>query len=112
MKRICSFILLCLIAVSIASCSFPVKYPQEGIYYCEELGLSIDFSIHMEDPNTCAKLYNEDGTYQVLECRIDFGSTMFLLSDDDIYLAGKVKFKDDKFILRDDKEYVFWKQPE
>ena len=111
MKKICSILLLCLIAVSIASCSRLEKIPEEGIWYCDELKISIDFS-KIDRPTECAKLYNEDGTYQMLECKIDFVSVMDFFLGDSIYLSGGIKFKDDKFIFTADKSYVFLKQPE
>lgn len=111
MKRIYSIVLICVVAVLIVSCSRLEKIPEEGIWYCDELKISIDFS-KIDKPTECAKLYNEDGTHQMLECKIDFVSVMDFFLGDSIYLSGGIKFKDDKFILTTDKSYVFLKQTE
>lgn len=111
MKKIYSILLICFIAVLIVSCTKLEKIPEDGIWYCNELKISIDFS-KIDKPTECAKLYNDDGTYQILDCYIDFVSVMDFFLGDSIYLSGGIKYKDDKFILTTDKNYVFLRQPE
>lgn len=91
------------------------KAPKEGQWYCEELKIAIDFSYIYENrtPNA-AKLYAEDGSYIDILCYIDYGTGLFLTSQDGEinYLAGEFSWKNDKLTVTsydDDSVYTFIK---
>lgn len=99
MKKI-YWLLLLIILVNLCACSIPKSKPNEGIYYCDELKISIDFSV-MENSSVCAKLYSDDGTYVECECLIDNGSGIFILSLDHetFYLKGNFEYKNDIVVV-------------
>ena len=103
-------VLLCIILVS--SCSFPAKKPEEGIWYCEELRLSIDFS-KIYSPDNCAVVYNENGEPKQYVCHIDYGNGIFITdNDNEYYLRGSFKYNQKKQTFTvtsfgEDIKYVF-----
>ena len=93
----------------------PSKKPTDGVYYCEELKIEIDFSLH-ETSTKCAKLYCENNTYIILSCHFDYGNGIFLIDDSNqeniYYLSGSFVWKEDKIIVKsniDNCSYVFSK---
>ena len=74
MKRvICTILLSCMLLLLMNACSIPYKHPEEGVWYCEELKMSIDFAMYNSSDYMCVKVYNDD-TYEVMECSIDYGN--------------------------------------
>ena len=115
MKRNATRIGLLLLIVSIllgsSSCSIPEKIPQGGVFYCDEMGISIDFSIIDTDPE-CGKLYAADGSYTTCRCMTDYGIGIVVMSTDQEidYLIGKFQYKNDLFYVtayKDGTTYVF-----
>ena len=115
MKKTGCLILICVLVLLITSCSvsFPAKKPEEGVFYCEELKISVDFSL-IDDEYHCAKLYNDDGTYLTLGCHFDYGrgvSFFQTIEDTEIhYLTGSFKWKKNEFIVIsyvNSKQYIF-----
>lgn len=94
-----------------SSCSIRGELPDSGIWYCEELKISIDFTKFHQGNNECAYFYNEDGSYELYKCLIDYGTTIGISSADeeDLYYIGNFNFKEDTFIIItfDGKEYAF-----
>ena len=87
-----------LLCVNLSACSFPQPKPQEGIWYCEELMIQIDFAKGTEH---CAKIFNPDGTYQDILCLTDYGSVIWLCSEDwqEDYLTGNFRYKNGLFYV-------------
>lgn len=85
--------------------------PEYGVWYCEELRLSIDFTF-IEYEDECAKIYNEDGTYTVCVSNFGHGNEIFVSIDnqEDYYLSGTFKYKKDLLIVtsyQNHKKYSF-----
>lgn len=115
---LCS-ILLALLA-SFVSCSIPTAKPKEGVWYCKELRISIDFSVASEYESMCATMYNDDGTYRDIGCHFDYGSGIFFfekLESDEIDILNahfKWSKRNNEFIvtsLSDGTVYVFTPMP-
>ena len=91
-KAICLFVVV-LLLMACASCTIPADFPKEGIYYCKELKVSIDFSI---EDTRCAKLYFDDGTYEDIDCGM-LGAGCYISrhsgDDEQIILNGDGKWK-------------------
>lgn len=105
-------ILLCVILL-VSSCSIPEKKPETGIWFCDELKISIDFSLAQNTSN-CAILHNDSGTYEPLGCHFDFGNRIYFfhqINDNEIdYLNGTFKWKHDEFIVTSnngESTYIF-----
>lgn len=116
MKKTCSIVISILLLFA-TSCSFTAKRPEEGIWYCDALDISIDFTL-CQETYLCAKLYKEDGTYQTLGCHFDYGSGISIFQEveeeDTIdYLNGSFQWKDNEFVVTtysDKVVYVFVKE--
>lgn len=111
-----TFILLLFWVLGLSACSFPQPKPQEGVWYCEELMIEIDFSVLNENksvnPPYFAKKYNADGTYLEIRCLFDYGSGIRLCSTDweEDYLYAEFSYRNDVFTVttREDKHsYIF-----
>ena len=120
MKKVCCLFLVFLFVVfsiAFSSCSIFAAIPTEGVYYCEELRMAIDFSWNEKMNNECVKMYEEDGSYTVCLTHIDYGSGIEICSLDQktTYLIGTRKYKDDVFSITtfdDETTYVFVKLDE
>lgn len=107
------YILLISIALLLSACSISNRLPDSGVWYCESLNMTIDFSQDTQDDKN-VKVYGEDGTYTVYRCNIDYGRGIFIQSlDNDMYLRGKFKYTGSTFIITstlDNKTYYFYEQ--
>lgn len=114
MKKLFASLLLITFMVSMLSaCSIPGKTPTEGLWYCNELGISIDFSLLAEE-NTpeCAKLYIGEGAAVDTLCYFDYGTGISLMSLDQTtdYFNGSFEYKNGKFTVTshaDKKQHIF-----
>lgn len=114
MKKLFASLLLITFMVSMLSaCSIPGETPAEGLWYCNELGISIDFSLLAEE-NTpeCAKLYIGEGAAVDILCYFDYGTGISLMSLDQEtdYFNGSFEYKNGNFTVTshvDKKQYVF-----
>ena len=105
MKRmmICVLCMALAIWIGLSACSFPLPKPEEGIWYCEELMIEIDFSVFYENEGVnspyFAKKYSADGTYQDVECLFDYGNIIHIRSLDcsETYLLGEFVYWRDAF---------------
>lgn len=102
-KRLLLIPLLCFVLV-LSACYFPIrrKVPTEGEYYCDELKISIDFSIFAEDDNPqCVKIYSSDDEYTIGLCLCDYGTGMNIRSlDQEIdYVVGEYLYADGVFTI-------------
>ena len=126
-KFILAFILICIIIVS-TSCTTAPDLPSDGIWYCEELKLVIEF----EGREASVDSYDENLSHMDLQLRnwIDGGFDIICEDADgeiiEIYTGWRKRTSSDKFIIRlygkanpdddfrtqielDDEEYVFVK---
>lgn len=98
-----------LLCANLFACSIPSPRPQEGIWYCEELMIEIDFNC-AADTDKCAKIYDSDGNSQDILCRFDYGSLISICSEDqqtDI-LIGNFRYKNDLFsVTTIDKSHTY-----
>lgn len=115
-KKVFAFILCLLLGIELSACSIPQAKPKEGIWYCEELMIEIDFSVYSKgegvNPPYFAKRYSADGTCQDVLCHIDYGSGIWICSLDykEDYLGGNFSYRNGVFSVttREDKyTYVF-----
>ena len=116
MKKVFLFFIAIIIAFSLTSCAIamPAPKPKEGVWFCDELNVSIDFSI--QDAR-CGKLHADDGSYQQMLVHFDYWNGVTLAKgdygDETEFLIGCFKYKKDKFIItsyENDKDYVFIKE--
>lgn len=113
--RAAVLVFVLLLSMSLSACQFyiPKPKPKEGIWYCEELMIEIDFGVYHEAKTQhCAKKYNPDGTYQDVLLRIDYGSGLDICSEDgqEYYLAGIFHYKKGIFYVvthQDKVTYTF-----
>ena len=97
--RACSIVILLLHMLMLCSCSvsFPSKKPTQGVWYCAELQISIDFGLlAAENTPYCAVLHNGEGEDIPILCLIDYGRTMCLTSLDQKteYYIARFAYKD------------------
>ncbi len=118
-KRFLCSLIVCVLFMSLVSCSIPAKKPEEGVWYCDELGLSIDFNVYMDAPNECVKLYNDEGSYETLGCHFDYGAGIGIyrkMEEKEVLLiTGSFRYKDEKFVVTthdNNNVYIFYKQNE
>lgn len=107
MKKILAFSLLAVTVFLCVGCTFTPKTPTHGIWYCEELGISIEFYIDplysSEFPRISARLSDNEGGYQKLESHWQGNWMEFYIRDVDgevhsIY-SGYYKYKNEQFTM-------------
>ena len=126
-KFILAFILICIIIVS-TSCTTAPDLPSDGIWYCEELKLVIEF----EGREASVDSYDENLSHMDLQLRNWIDGGFDIICEDaegeiiEIYTGWRKRTSSDKFIIRlygkanpdddfrtqielDDEEYVFVK---
>lgn len=113
MKKSLSVLISVGIILLISACSIGALKPHGGIWYCEELSISVDFSLY-ESTNECAKLYDKDGICTTLRCFFDYGNGMSIVSTDQNirYLIGTFNYQreNDYFTVtafKDEHIYTF-----
>ena len=72
--RLATLSLLVGLCLALCACSIPQPKPKEGIWYCDELKLEINFSLYSERSQYFVKRYHSDGTYEDVESFFDFGN--------------------------------------
>ena len=107
-------ILLFCVVILLSACYFPIRreVPTEGEYYCDELKISIDFSIFKGGDPHCTKIYSSDGEYTIGRCMRDYGIGMTLCSADQqtVYVIGEYSYTNGLFTITaydDDMVYTF-----
>ena len=126
-KFILAFILICIIIAS-TSCTTAPDLPSDGIWYCEELKLVIEF----EGREASVDSYDENLSHMDLQLRNWIDGGFDIICEDaegeiiEIYTGWRKLTSSDKFIIRlygkanpddnfrtqielDDEEYVFVK---
>lgn len=93
-KEICALIIILIIGPVLAACTFPIyrSFPEEGVWYCEELMIEIDFGNELEKDCFAANKYDPDGKSRSIYCGIVYGyQTRLYYEDKKLYedfLAG------------------------
>ena len=112
-KCIISALLMCLL---LSACIYiPKKIPNSGIYYCDELKISLDFhAVHAPDIFEVARLYKNDKTYENMVLHIGYDNKLYIAdeSDEVNLVRGPFKWKDNEITVEnelDSKTYVFKK---
>ena len=103
MKKYCSVLLLFVMFIC-CSCSIQSEYPHEGIYYCDQLKMTIDFSkLGYENG---VEVVLDDGNIAFFVCQIGYGSEVLIIDSEkaDFYLMGHFKYKDDIFYIKTEDE--------
>lgn len=103
-------------AMSACSVSFTSKSPSDGIFYCNELKMAIDFSL-MKKTNENTRRYSNDGSYILCSTLRDYGSGIWICSLDQEtwYFGGNFKYENDIFYVTEREtgiEYAFVRVPE
>lgn len=122
-RKFIVFVLLISVTVGLCACSITSPKPEEGIWYCEELRLEIDFSAYNQlNTAECGKIRNPDGTTQNVSCHFDYGCGITVsyrknsLAPEDSYFIGKFQYKkatwfrEESFTVTandDNRTYVF-----
>lgn len=111
-KKRCGIIALIASILLLCSCSIPFKVPEGGIYFCEELRMTIDFDI-MQYDSLCTELVTENGEVIRAHCLIDYGKGVWITSSIEpgtMYLCGELDYGRDgifKITTEDGITYSF-----
>lgn len=106
-------IITVVMSLYITACSIPCKKPDAGVWYCEKLRISVDFSeYHSNLTPDCAKLLNDDGSQTDIRCYFDQGNGVWFVSQDQQtdYFSGKFQYKGDLITVTshsDGTQYTF-----
>ena len=110
MKKRCVVLLIAILFV-FCSCSLPVSSPEDGLWYCDELKMTIDFSYDRGEK--CVQVVQEDGSVVYFDMGVDFSGRLEVFYYDEeynphIYLIGKIKHRGNTFYWTiDEKTYTF-----
>ena len=111
-KRIFPYVFVLIMGIGLSACTIPQPMPEEGVWYCEELMIELDFSVHSQNGTPYfAKMYNPDGSYQDIMCHY-LGSNISFYSMDweENYLNGYFLYRNGVFsitTIEDEQTYVF-----
>ena len=107
------------IVLFLSSCSVSFSHPKptEGIWYCEELKMSIDFS-KARETDLCAKLYKDNGSVETMHCCFDYGRGIYIYEETENgehidYLNATYTWSGDEFVvttIHEQKTYIFQKK--
>lgn len=85
--------------------------PEEGVWYCSELSMSIDFSEYANDKNAnVGRFYFDNGHSIDIRCYFDYGKGVYFSSPCE--LEGEYKYEDDVFYVfaivnEEEHTYIF-----
>ena len=111
-KRIILLVFVLVMGIGLSACTIPQPMPEEGVWFCEELMIELNFFVHSEtDGPYFAKMYNPDGSYQDIMCHY-LGSNISFHSMDweEEYLIGYFLYRNGVFsitTIEGDHTYVF-----
>lgn len=96
--RMLLIISLMFVITMLSACSLPFSKPNEGIWYCEELRLEIDFN-QVSGDGYPTKKYNPDGSYINAVCLIAYGDWLVVetLETHECCMAGDFKYRNGIF---------------
>ncbi len=92
----------------LTGCSIPVPRPQSGVFYCEALGISIDFSVHAEVGAGCAVQHDPEGNCRPLLFFTDYGWGVCFYDEqtEESFYNGYGKWQKSKDIFVIDEYYT------
>ena len=108
LKRFIAIILL-IPLVFLCSCRVQAAHPEQGVWYCEELKMSINFSLFGKT-SEMVRIYSDDGTFNTFLCHIDFGNGIYIdtLDGSETIYRGNFKLRGEDFNVKiDDTTYIF-----
>lgn len=98
--RMSLIISLLFVITMLSACSIPAAKPEEGIWYCEELQIEIDFN-HVMENQWSAKKYDSSGKYKTVRCLFDYGTLIRIDAanepEAECYLEGNFLYKNGVF---------------
>lgn len=109
MKKILCMICLLMIVLFVG-CSIQSDYPQEGVWYCEDLQMTLNMEQNI------ATYLDDAGAYEEAEIFVDFSNNIYIQRptedglDFDMILRATFRYKNDVFYLTDvdtDHKYAF-----
>ncbi len=103
MKRVLGLIIALVILVfALISCGGKTL-PDEGIFYCEEINMSIDFSMVSKGIEESAKKYSPDGeSFSYYKCNIDGNRITISSKNGAPYVSGEFRYNKDEFWVIED----------
>ena len=104
MRRKCLILCILFVLTLLAGCSIPSRHPESGLWYCEELDMTLDME------NLTAQYTVKEGVVQHAEIHIDYGNGIFVEQGTDTILSASFVFKNDTFTLKEhdsNVKYVF-----
>lgn len=99
MKKIFKYLLILIVPCLLSSCSIVKPYPQTGLWYCEDLGLIIDFD------NYSGRLYIKNNEFVTIKSSIGYGGEILITyydyeQDFEIWVyEGLYEYKHDIFFI-------------
>ena len=112
-RRLFVFVLILSLFWGMSACSMPFSKPEEGIWYCEELMIEIDFTnLNTHNSPNCGKKYNPDGTYENVLVYFSHWRGIYVKSENqqEYYLNADYLYLKDAFYVTTNEEkitYVF-----
>ena len=109
-KKLCCLTLLLVVAVK-GICTAVNEKPEEGLWYCSELSMSLDFSEYAKDKNAnIGRFYFDNGHSIDIKCYFDYGKGVSFSSPCE--LEGEYKYEDDVFYIiaivnEEEHTYIF-----
>lgn len=121
MKKWMNIILLVCVGIISSSCSMTAKTPTNGLWYCEELNMEIDFFLYTNENYHCVKIYDENGSYDILRGITDHGGDFVIHSleqyEYENLIDGRTKYHNNEFQIitsengKREKYSFVWKGP-
>lgn len=101
MRKIALILTIFIFVFSLVSCGKAL--PKEGVFYCEEVSMSIDFSKLGDGIVECAKKHNDDGlSFYFYRCEIE-GDIITISSKSGVpFISGEFTYSGDEFIITED----------
>ena len=103
MRRVVALtVTLSILALLLISCG-GANLPKEGVFYCEEVNMSIDFSKFNEGIVESVKKYNDDGlSFYFYRCEVD-GDKITISSKTQVpFISGEFSYSNDEFVITED----------
>jgi len=78
-KKTFTFIILVCFLITLFACSITPNYPESGIYYCQELGIAIDYGSRDRE----GRLYLENGEFVPIENYLGYGGEFIIVHNNE-----------------------------
>ena len=101
MKKFALILTIFILVFTLASCG--KSLPKEGVFYCEEESMSIDFTKLSSGIVECVKRHNDDGlSFYFYRCEIDGDRITISSKSGGPFISGGYTFSGDEFIITED----------